>query len=146
MNLEQKLEAGSIRVPETGCRLWEGGVTKNGYVLVGPKGAKKYGHRAAYEVSVGPIPPGMLVRHKCDARRCTEPTHLLLGTHLDNSSDARARGRTPAGAKNGRAALSLEEVAAIRADPRYQKDVAAAYGIDPSAVSLIKNGKRWGVQ
>lgn len=144
MNLEQRLESGSTRVTETGCRIWEGGVTKNGYVLVGPKGARVYGHRAAYESNVGPVPPGMLVRHKCDTRRCTEPTHLLLGRHVDNSADAKSRNRTPTGARNGRATLTLEAVVAIRNDPRQQKEIALDHGVDQSTVSLIKTGKRWG--
>lgn len=35
----------------------------------------------------------MLIRHTCDTRACVEPTHLLLGTHLDNNHDMIERGR-----------------------------------------------------
>lgn len=31
--------------------------------------------------------------HLCDNPRCIEPTHLQLGTHKDNSQDAKKKGR-----------------------------------------------------
>jgi len=40
--------------------------------------------------------------------------------------------------------LSLQQVLEIRRDGRPHREIAASYGASPSAVSMIKSGKRWG--
>jgi hypothetical protein len=56
-------------------------------------------HRIAYELWVGEIPDGHLIRHKCDERSCINPTHLETGLAQDNYNDMveRGRRRTPKG-------------------------------------------------
>ncbi len=44
-------------------------------------------HRKAYEVFVGEIPEGQIVRHKCDNSICCNPEHLEVGTKKDNRND-----------------------------------------------------------
>jgi hypothetical protein len=51
-------------------------------------------HRASYRISVGPIPPGILVCHKCDNPICVRPDHLFLGTARDNNVDRANKGRS----------------------------------------------------
>ncbi|WP_428832632.1 HNH endonuclease signature motif containing protein, partial [Pseudomonas aeruginosa] len=50
-------------------------------------------HRLAYADAHGPIPDGMLIRHKCDNPACFNVNHLELGTQRDNMQDASKRGR-----------------------------------------------------
>lgn len=88
----------SVIHSDAGCWIWTRGATKEGYGRLAAGGKRDvYAHRWAYELTHGPIPKGMLVRHSCDNRRCINPSHLLLGTHLDNSNDKISRGRFVSG-------------------------------------------------
>jgi hypothetical protein len=48
-------------------------------------------HRYASTVADGPIPPGIVVRHRCDEPLCTAELHLERGTVADNRWDAVTR-------------------------------------------------------
>ena len=50
-------------------------------------------HRVAFALTNGVIPDGRLIRHNCDNPPCCNPSHLLIGTHLDNARDRVERGR-----------------------------------------------------
>jgi hypothetical protein len=78
-----------------GCWLWTASRHTDGYGRFGPNHAEaKRAHRVAYELEVGPIPPGMLVCHRCDTPLCVRPDHLFLGTIGDNNRDMEAKGRS----------------------------------------------------
>ncbi len=60
------------------CWLWLGTGTPKGYGQFAPHGRHVYAHRFAYELLVGPIPPGLTVDHLCRTRRCVNPAHMDL--------------------------------------------------------------------
>lgn len=74
---------------ETGCWIWGGSFTHNGYGRIGDKRA----HRLSWSFENGPIPEGLLVLHSCDTPPCIRPSHLFVGTQLDNMQDMIAKGR-----------------------------------------------------
>lgn len=78
------------------CWEWCGTIGSHGYGVIG-KGGKDSKilttHRLAFEICNGGIPLGLYVLHRCDNRRCVNPHHLFLGTHLDNVRDMLAKGR-----------------------------------------------------
>jgi hypothetical protein len=49
-------------------------------------------HVAAYQLAVGHVPAGRLLRHVCSQHRCCNPSHLLPGSAAENSADIRAAG------------------------------------------------------
>jgi hypothetical protein len=53
-------------------------------------------HRYAWTLEHGPIPPGLVVRHRCDEPLCTANNDLVLGTYADNRWDVIARPYRPA--------------------------------------------------
>lgn len=148
-----------------GCWLWAGATNRGGYGKIGA-GARGTGtrdvHRVSWELAFGPIPPGLLVLHRCDVRRCVRPDHLFLGTQRDNVHDARAKGRlrphpfaqgnrewtkrtTPRGEMHPCARLKTRDVLRIRearAEGQTVREVARAFGVSPQHVSKIARGER----
>jgi hypothetical protein len=143
------------RLDATGCWLWTASTCHWGYGQF-RTGSHTDGtartvrsHRYAWELTHGPIPTGMVVRHKCDVPACCNPNHLELGTHRDNAMDreVRGRGNQPRGAAHGRArltpALATEMRAAYAAGGRTQQSLAAEYGVSTGLVSYVVRGMHW---
>lgn len=64
----------------------------SGYPQMSVGGKKAAMHRWSYEHFRGPIPDGMYVCHRCDVKRCVNPTHLEIGDARKNTADAIDRG------------------------------------------------------
>lgn len=75
------------------CWPWLAAKAGGGYGVVRIDGVIHKAHRLAYELCIGPIPPGMVVMHTCDNPPCCNPSHLRLGTQRDNVLDMVAKGR-----------------------------------------------------
>lgn len=75
----------------TGCWVWQGTKSAAGYGQMVVVGSRKYTHRIAYELYVGPIPVGLELDHLCSNRDCCNPEHLEPVTHAVNV----ARGERP---------------------------------------------------
>jgi hypothetical protein len=81
-------------VDANGCEVWTGPVYRHGgYGRLHLKGRQVKAHRVAFELTDGPIPPGLDVLHTCDNPPCCRRLHLYLGTDVDNSRDRETRGR-----------------------------------------------------
>ncbi len=134
----------------TGCILWSGCTSREGYGVLGSgtrKGRMLRASRIAYELLRSPIPQGLLVLHACDNPPCVNPAHLFLGTDADNMADKvrkgrQRRGETTPGAK-------LTDAMALRIREQYatgkfsQKQLAEEHGVAQSLISLIVNRMIW---
>ena len=139
----------AVRDPHE-CWLWQGYQDPSGQGQIksyGRQGQSYKAHRVAYTVAYGPIPEGLIVRHRCDTSACCNPNHLVLGTHADNVRDRVARGRSAVGPRNGRAKLTPEQVATIRErltrGTESLQTIGASYGVDRKTIRLIRDGLTW---
>jgi hypothetical protein len=69
-----------VTVTESGCWLWDGYLTDEGYGRLG----RALAHRLAWEWLRGPIPPELTIDHLCRVRRCVNPAHLEPVTMQEN--------------------------------------------------------------
>lgn len=121
----------------------------DGYTQMRVKGRTARLHRVVFELEREKIKPGNVVIHKCDNPRCFNPDHLSQGTQRDNVLDMvrKGRGYDRRGTRNPRSILTERDVYEIKHFLKFtkflQREIAALYGVDKSAISLIKLGKRY---
>jgi hypothetical protein len=159
------------------CWPWQGSLAVNGgYGLFDRRRDGERlsvrAHRLAYELLVGQIPDGAMLRHDCDNPPCVNPKHLTPGTAKDNSQDMVARGRhwthqrphdvprgedhwtatrgtntLPRGEGHPNAKLSASDVKEIRRQyagkKLSQRALAEKYGVSQGTVWQIVNGNYW---
>lgn len=149
MSVQDRFDRFMAKVDMTpDCWVWTGAVATNGYGrFMWAPGEVRQAHRAAYELAIGPIPSGHVVRHRCDNRICVRPSHLETGTQADNINDAIQRDRAAVGERHPMARLTLAAVVDMRHDHAYRLTplsvLARRYGITVAQASQIVRGSRW---
>jgi hypothetical protein len=133
--------------PTTACWEWLG-VRENGYGRIRWLGKMVATHRLAWALTHGPVPPGMVVCHRCDVRQCCNPDHLFVGSVSDNAQDMVRKGRHPdrTGERHPLAKLTnsaISEMRSLAGMGVRQCDIARKFAADPSMVSKILRGLAW---
>lgn len=133
---------------KTGCWLWTGPFTKDGYgttsLFTGKDRVSALVHRvAAYVFKDFDIYSKTCVLHRCDNPPCFNPSHLFYGSQADNVRDCASKGR-----RNQRRPLKLnpDKVRAIRrlrTEGWEQPQIGKLFGITQATVSSIVLGKSW---
>ncbi len=108
-------------------------------------------HRVSYEIHCGPIPNGLVVRHRCDNPSCVNPQHLELGTQADNVNDRQLRGRfvlpNVRGERMGSSKLTEATVLKIRdmysSGEWTLRALGKEFGVTNSNISSIVSRKTW---
>lgn len=168
LTLEDLLQH-TVLNPETGCRLWTRQLDDGGYGRTRFRGRSQKVHRVAWTLAFGEIPPNLLVCHTCDAfyppseftnRRCSEPSHLRLGTHKNNTEDMWNRGRAnPArgersgmrlhpesichGERQGSSKLTVTDIIDIRTSPEGDSACARRLGLHRVYVHRVRKRLTW---
>jgi len=142
-----------IVTADEGCWSWQGGERGGNYPMCWVPGIGTIlAHRIVYLMTRGELPPGKLILHKCDNRRCVRPDHLYAGTHSDNVKDAWDRDprwsarRYPCGDDHHLAKLKSPQVREVRrllADGVAQKEIAEKFGVNVGVINSIRIGKTW---
>ena len=134
----------------TPCWIWQRAIGSHGYGMLQAGDKVQNAHRVSYTRSVGTIPKGLHILHKCDVRACVNPNHLWAGTNYENRQDSIAKGRFRAGIHRGEdnatAKLTTKEVRTIRRLVKagaQQTDVAAKYGVHKTNISCICRRITW---
>lgn len=120
------------------CWPWLGKLDK-GRPYFRVSGKKMLAYRVAYECVHGPIPEGMLLRHRCDNGWCCNPFHTEPGSHEENMQDMRDRerhGMTHHAVRYIRKLLDKGE--------QTHQQIADLYGCSRETITAIANGKRKG--
>ena len=131
----------------TGC--WEfSGARSHGYgcIRIDRRGLVIRAHRLAWELTYGPIPDELVVRHRCDNPPCCNPAHLELGTRLDNSRDCVERGRSARGSRLPHSKLIPAQVLEIRRlgdGGASIASIARQFGISWLQARRIVRRERW---
>lgn len=141
--LNVRLDMNSELNAETGCIEWTGYKTDLGYGMIGISKKIEPAYRVAFALRNGPIPDGLDVLHRCDNPPCINPDHLFLGTQRDNVADMVTKQRHAKGEMKYNAKLTNEQIPRIRSDTRFNREIAADYGVDPTVISRIKRGLGW---
>lgn len=128
---------------DSGCWLWAGTRTKDGYGVMRWRGVTYRAHMLSLELAGTPRPEGALACHRCDTPRCVNPEHLYWGSPADNARDAQERGRLPVGLAHHNSKLTPAAVMAIRESSAPNAVLASIYGVTRQAVHAAREGKNW---
>lgn len=71
--------------PMSGCWLWSGSVSRDGYGKVTWENTQgRLAHRVIYALAGNELIAGLELDHKCRTRCCVNPDHLRQITHAEN--------------------------------------------------------------
>ena len=131
-----------VRGPDD-CWEWQAAVDRDGYGVFSPDTSSNRqwrAHRWAWIEAGGTIPEGGLVLHRCDNRRCCNPSHLTIGSHAQNMQERRERAK-----RDPRCKLHPLDELALRAwyragrpkHPGNGRDLMAEFGISRSTLYRV---------
>jgi hypothetical protein len=145
--LEERFLARTPISTEDACWRWTGLHDADGYGTLHYEGRMHGAHRIAYALYRGEIPKGIVVRHKCDVRDCVNPSHLELGTQIDNIMDMVKRGRHKpmSGENNGNFKVTddqLVQIQELKARGMSNVAIGKVIGVCNQTISKILRGKR----
>lgn len=145
--LEEAFNAEAIRKDQDECWGWSGKTDKQ-YGVTRFKINDRYerAHRASYLLHIGQIPKGLFVCHKCDNPICTNPSHLFLGTNLDNIRDCVNKNRQAKGKMLKHTTIDeaiAKQIKALINSGSSMAKIARDLGVSYNVVRGIKENRTW---
>lgn len=128
--------------PNSGCWLWTGGVSRQGYGRVMALGKGYTVSRWMLERHLGQsLPPDLSACHRCNTPPCVNPQHLYAGTGLQNAADAKRAGSYAVVSHDRK--ITATQAREIFKSTEDLDALAAKYGIGRSQVRAIQLGHSW---
>lgn len=130
------------------CWVWTGNTNQWGYGVFARMGRRSMSHRFSWSLVNGPIPPRMVICHRCDNPPCVRPSHLFLGTQADNVADKIAKGRQEVGRGMAKPQAKLTD-GAVREIRRLAEagigtwSIARQFGVSPPTIYSVVTGRSW---
>jgi hypothetical protein len=145
--IRKKLKS-KIEIDENGCWNFLGKLKKDGYGRMHYNGKYYPVHRLSYLIFVEYVEDSKLICHKCDNRKCLNPSHLYAGTHADNTRDMYERGRQnlKIGESHHNAKFKEHEILTFR---RLHKngvsisEISKKYSVPYKTIHKIISRKTW---
>lgn len=128
-------------VTDSGCWEWGGPCEYAGYGAFKVQGKTHKAHRTSFQHFKGPIPDGLVVRHKCDNPPCINPDHLELGTTADNMRDRDTRLGPPTA--KATPAIVQEIRSKYTGSRGEQAALASEYGYSINMINRIVRKRSW---
>jgi hypothetical protein len=146
----------SVTDPSSGCWVWTGPFTANGYprLCVGAKFAL-YPARLAWTLLKGDVPAGMRLMATCGNRACINPEHRRPVTQRELARELAETGRISRGVLHGlavargrrrQAKLSLSAVEAIRRARGSRvpaSELARQYQVSKATIYSVARNQTW---
>lgn len=127
------------------CWLFKNQKARYGYLGVSGKNYRV--NRLSYALYCGTIPEDIEVCHTCDNDKCVRPSHLFLGTHLDNMQDMVTKDRSAdkSGRLNGRAKLDpIAVLQILRLSETLSKaEIGRRFDVSDVTIFGICDGRLW---
>lgn len=136
--LEQRFNDKYIPVTESGCWIWVGTLSTDGYPSIWLNGKMERAHRVAFKLFKGD--PKNFVCHSCDVPQCVNPDHLFDGTHDDNMRDMRSKNR----GDSNKIKLTVEQVKEVRRSKESNESLAKKFGVHKTTIWKAKTSRTWG--
>jgi hypothetical protein len=133
------------------CWNWTGTIVGRGHGQFYFGGKRHLAHRVSLKLSGADVPDGMMVCHKCNNPKCVNPSHLYVGTALDNARDSIRAGtfyfpHPGHREKHHSAKLTGEKAQLIRklkAGGSRSRDIAVEFGVSRELVDRVCRGASW---
>lgn len=141
-------------IKKEGCWDWKGPIDHYGYGKTTTKTGIGFNtaHKTSWILHKGKIPEGKIVCHSCDNRLCSNPDHLWLGTHKQNTHDMIKKGRLKSGiwnqfgSKNPIRKLNEDQVMQIKnllSQGRTGAEIARLFKVSSNVIYDIKSERTW---
>lgn len=120
---------------KTPCWIWQRSLRPNGYAqMIGDDGRPTYAHIVYWTRRRGAVPRGKMLHHRCNIRRCVNPSHVGPVTNRVNTQLGRKAKLSPA---------LVRRIRHLRKRGKYQREIADLLNVSKTTIAYVCEGRIW---